>query len=879
MLLSTGTRLGPYEIVGSLGAGGMGEVYRARDTRLDRTIAVKVIHASTASDPQFRDRFEREARAASALSHPNILSVFDVGREGGTDYLVTELVDGVTLRVRLEAGPLQPREIVHLGAQLADGLAAAHAAGLVHRDLKPENVMVTRDGRVKILDFGLARPLDDKVAGQHTQTAISQAGMVVGTIGYIAPEQVRGLAATAQSDLFALGVVLYEMATGHRVFARPTAVETLNAILNEDPPPLPDNLPAGLQQIIGHCLEKEPERRFHTAADVAFALRSFATTTTTPLSVVAAPPRRRILAYVVAGLGAAALLSAAGFVVAWSRVPPRLDAATLGLLPLAVESVAEKNGAISPDGHSVAYIRAVTAAASELVVKGETAAAPVALGRADGYLPFWSRDGQRIYFLQGVGLRSIATVGGEVRQDLPETSGADVAPDGETFAVLKLADPKLEQTPTRLFVGPLDRLQPYQPTFEIPVRCYPNVVRFSPDGSKLLLWLTCGANGLVILPAPNAQGQGGPPRRVFQGQVDPLAAGADWLSDSRHVVFTTRGSLWLGDTENGTLTRLTHGTTPALFPDVGRDDAVVFTEDVEDYDIMALPIAGGAPQPLVNSSRYDGSATFAARGPTLAYVVNRGEGDEVWTRSGDAASARRVLARRDFPEPAPEGVRGLTLSADGQWLSFLAYTSRPTFAAGIWVAPASGGTPRPITPKSAFPIRGSWSPDGRSLAIEVGESRPDQLWIYGVGDSKARRLPLPRGIEVRQTEWSPTAEWIAGISIGDRDATVLIHPKDGTVRTLPSLESPALTWSRDGKTIYGVAGAGDRSELRALDVASGTVRTLASYPTRLRLEDNIGGSLRMTLAPDGQSLVTTLLSDRSNVWMLKGLQPPRKTWW
>ena len=199
--LLPGTRLGPYEIATPLGAGGMGEVYRARDTRLDRAVAVKVLPAETASDPQFRDRFEREARAASGLNHPNILSVFDVGREGSSDYLITELVDGVTRRDRIGSEALSAREVIRIGAQIADGLAAAHAAALVHRDLKPENVMVTRDGRVKILDFGLAKPMEQTLASQNTRTAISEAGILVGTVGYISPEQIRGLPATPLSDL------------------------------------------------------------------------------------------------------------------------------------------------------------------------------------------------------------------------------------------------------------------------------------------------------------------------------------------------------------------------------------------------------------------------------------------------------------------------------------------------------------------------------------------------------------------------------------------------------------------------------------------------------------------------------------------------------
>ena len=225
MTVPAGTRYGVYEIVAPLGAGGMGEVYKARDPRLDRLVALKTLPREFANDATARERFEREAWTASALNHPNILSVFDVGRDAGTEYLVTELVEGTTLRERLAAAPLPPREVVHLGAQVADGLAAAHGAGLIHRDLKPENVMVTRDGRVKILDFGLAKPLHDSQPGQETRTGISHAGLLVGTVGYIAPEQVRGEPGDTRSDLFALGVVLYEMTSGRRAFDRPTTVE------------------------------------------------------------------------------------------------------------------------------------------------------------------------------------------------------------------------------------------------------------------------------------------------------------------------------------------------------------------------------------------------------------------------------------------------------------------------------------------------------------------------------------------------------------------------------------------------------------------------------------------------------------------------------
>ena len=290
MTVPAGTRFGVYEIVAPLGAGGMGEVYKARDPRLDRLVALKTLPREFANDATARERFEREAWTASALDHPNILSVFDVGRDAGTDYLVTELVEGTTLRERLAAAPLPPREVVHLGAQVADGLAAAHGAGLIHRDLKPENVMVTRDGRVKVLDFGLAKPLHDSQLGQETRTGISHAGLLVGTVGYIAPEQVRGEPGDTRSDLFALGVVLYEMTSGRRAFDRPTTVEVLNAVLKEDAAELGAHTPEGLRQIIGHCLEKDPARRFQSAADVAFALRALAGGSTASGLPVQHPP-------------------------------------------------------------------------------------------------------------------------------------------------------------------------------------------------------------------------------------------------------------------------------------------------------------------------------------------------------------------------------------------------------------------------------------------------------------------------------------------------------------------------------------------------------------------------------------------------------------
>jgi serine/threonine-protein kinase len=281
MTLAAGTRLGPYEILSPLGAGGMGEVYRAKDSRLGREVAIKVLPASFSSDADRLRRFEQEARAVSALNHPNILTIHDVGQHDGAPYVVTELLDGETLRGRMAAGALSPRRALELALQVAHGLAAAHERGIVHRDLKPENVFVTRDGRVKILDFGLAKLTEPTGSGSQTNlptaAPATDPGVVLGTLGYMSPEQVRGKAADARSDIFAFGAILYEMLSGRRAFHGDTAADTMSAILTKDAPELSAtnrSVSPGLDRVVRHCLEKDPERRFHSAHDLAFDLEA-----------------------------------------------------------------------------------------------------------------------------------------------------------------------------------------------------------------------------------------------------------------------------------------------------------------------------------------------------------------------------------------------------------------------------------------------------------------------------------------------------------------------------------------------------------------------------------------------------------------------------
>ena len=274
--LTSGSRIGPYEIIAPLGAGGMGEVYRARDTRLRREVALKVLPADVAGDAARRARFEQEAHAAAALNHPNILGIHDIGTDGGVSYMATELVNGETLAAAIERGPVPVRAVLDIAAQIADGMASAHAAGIVHRDLKPANVMVAADGRVKILDFGLAKQTA-RPAVQGDETILvdqSEPGMIVGTVSYMSPEQARGKPADYRSDQFSFGLVLYEMATGRKAFARDESVQTMAAIIAEDPPPIEVKLPAPLRWVIDRCLAKDAASRYESSRDLARELRN-----------------------------------------------------------------------------------------------------------------------------------------------------------------------------------------------------------------------------------------------------------------------------------------------------------------------------------------------------------------------------------------------------------------------------------------------------------------------------------------------------------------------------------------------------------------------------------------------------------------------------
>ena len=435
MALERGARLGVYEIAEPIGAGGMGEVYRARDPRLGRDVAIKVLPVAFSADAGRLARFEHEARAAAALNHPNILSVYDIGRLDQSPYIVSELLEGETLRERIgvPADTLPVRKAVDYAIQLARGLAAAHDKGIVHRDLKPENVFITTDGRVKILDFGLAKLTEAEPAATADLATQSKTdpGVVLGTVGYMSPEQVRGASADHRSDIFAFGVVLYEMLCGRRAFRRDSSVETMTAILKEDPPDIAERgIPPGLTRLVDRCLEKAPAARFQSTHDLAFALEALSSQSGASESIhvkekaTFGRSNRERLAWALVAVLAVGLLAALAIgTLSYFRGGPVVQATRFFVTPPEGWALAQQTTqgsvaaagplAVSPDGRRVAFVARDQSGGTLIWVRSlDTLEARGLTGTEGGFSPFWSPDGRSLGFFAADKLKKIEVAGG-----------------------------------------------------------------------------------------------------------------------------------------------------------------------------------------------------------------------------------------------------------------------------------------------------------------------------------------------------------------------------------------------------------------------------------------------------------------------------------
>jgi len=741
MALTSGTKLGPYEIVAPLGAGGMGEVYRARDPRLGREVAIKVLPTSLCNDLDRLRRFEQEARAASALNHPNILAVYDLGIHDGAPYLVTELLDGTTLRDRVHSGALPPRKAVECAVQIAQGLAAAHDKGIVHRDLKPDNVFICRDGRAKILDFGLAK-LTVPEAGDATVTALglenqTSAGVVMGTAGYMSPEQVRGEKADARSDIFSFGAVLYETLSGQRAFEGPSPADRASAILKEDPPDLVAagrNIPVALDRIVRHCLEKNPEERFQSARDLAFHLGSTSSVSGPSGAVIAPLQEKRVARPLWSMLGwilAFLALAVAGGAL-WFRGRQQSNPKVVKFLRLTDYVGLEESPSFSPDGKAVAFVCDSTET-RQVWIRLLAGGPPLQITRGPGahLEPRWSQDSAAIIYFtpptegnaQGA-LWEVSALGGAPRQLVPSISGADVSHDGKRLTFFRLNGRQIELvvadrdgSNSRVVMQTVTSFSYRQP-------------RWSPDDASIAYlhsqenW----ADDIYLVPSA-----GGAPRRLTNEVT--LMSGLAWSPDGSHLIYSTaRGStllylptlhLWQISKSGGVAQQLTFGDAGDENPDVDRDGRIVLSRKHMQFDIWKFPVDGEAAENVrraVRITHQTGQVQTPAVDPTdheITYLSDSGGHGNLWVLPlGSGGDPRQITFETD-----PVLVMGVPIwSPDGNLITFAtARLSADVRGVGYQVVQPDGSGLHMLVPLGAC---ATWSGDGKWLYYS--ESSPIQ---------------------------------------------------------------------------------------------------------------------------------------------------------
>jgi Tol biopolymer transport system component len=899
MQLEIGTALGPYQIVAGLGSGGMGEVYRARDTRLGREVALKILRGSTLRDPDSRRRFAHEANAAGALNHPNIVAVFDVNLEGENPYIVTELVEGESLRKMLERGAVPVRKLIDIAVQVADGMAAAHAAAIVHRDLKPENILLTREGRAKIADFGLAKSLSslsktDSEVEESPTISMTALGVVVGTVAYMSPEQASGQRIDTRSDIFAFGLILYEMADGKQAFIRRSKVETLEAIINAEAPPLAVELPLPLKWCIERCLAKDPQDRYNSTLDLYHDLRSirehfaeasgFFTGPVPARRPQRAGPSRIAQAAVLAGV----LLAGAAASAVW-LAPKGPDLAAIRFRPLATGSELEDWPAWSPLGGVVAY-HAMVDGRNQIFTRSLQSPAPVQITHCAGNCerPVWSADGRQIYLRANDSLRStprtstgiwvVGTAGGDPKPVVPDVEAYALSPDGNTLAFIRRNS---DRTGISVWTSspPGENLKHYEPAPYEGVDTGTGLrLLFARDGHSILLWGRFFGRGSEFwqLPYPAESGKA---RRVLESLQDAFPVrGFDWLAGGHRLILAAslppavfRSHLYLADLDGGAVTPLAASIGSQAFPAVSPDGKqIAYTEEEYDTNIVEIPLDGSAMRNLVATGRLEHSAVWSPRGKEFAYVTDRSGVDEIWIRNVETGREQPVVTPRSFPRADNEFLTTPAYSPDGERLAFVRHNrSNPKNrdATEIWIVAATGGVPVPLADVKGAQWAPTWSPDGNWIAF-TSQGPPSGVMKARVGGNEPGEMLWTLDLSVLRCvpEWSPKGDWIA---VPSKDGTVLVSPDGKNNRVLRSHAFSAMTWSRDGTILYGLEEGGPQQRIIAVNVASGQEREAARVPPGVVLSAIWIPGAKMSLAPDGKSVTATTVHIGGDIWLME----------
>jgi Tol biopolymer transport system component/predicted Ser/Thr protein kinase len=790
MTLSAGSRLGPYEVLSPLGAGGMGEVYRAKDPRLGREVAIKVLPASFSKDPDRLRRFEHEARAAGVLNHPNITAVYDIGSVEGSPYVVSELLEGETLRSRLATGALSTRKALDYSIQIARGLAAAHEKGIVHRDLKPENLFVTKDGRVKILDFGLAK-LKQPETGEELKTDIptgtvgTEPGVVLGTMGYMSPEQVRGKPADYRSDIFAFGAILFEMLSGKRAFHGDTAADTMSAILTKEPPDLSTtnrDIHPGLDRIVRHCLEKNPEERFHSAHDLAFDLEALSGVSAAGAIAAAPAARKRLrllpvlvpLAFV---LGAVAALFAGRRL--WQREPPSFHQLTFRRGEIL-------SARFAPDGQTILYSAAWEGKPVEVFQNrrerpesrpfGLVGVDVLGISRSGEIAVSLDRHTSGPFMRSGMLAQMGVSGGGAPREILDDVQWADWGPDNQSLAIVREVQGKM-------------RLE-----FPIRNKLYESAgwishPRVSPKGD-LVAFIdhpAIGDDGGTVVTVDRA----GKTRTI--SEFFATNQGLAWSAVGDEVLFTAapfgfnRGVY--AATLSGRQRLLSRVTGNLTLQDVSHDGLLLLSHDVLRAGSLA-GVAGDAKERDLSWLDWSSTNDISSDGKTILMTESGeggGQGYSVYARNVDGSPAVRL----------GEG-NGQAFSPDGKWaLAVIRTASDPQLV----LLPVGAGEPRLLSKENVRVRAAAFLPDGERIVFGASEpGRGERIFVRSLAGGPIRPIS-PEGYRGLFDSVSKDGRLI--LARGPDGKTYLYPIGGGEPSAVPGLGplEVVTSWGDDGKLI------------------------------------------------------------------------------
>jgi serine/threonine protein kinase/dipeptidyl aminopeptidase/acylaminoacyl peptidase len=828
-VLAAGRCISNYRVISKLGVGGMGEVYLAEDTRLGRRVALKVLPRELAGNPARKARLIHEARAASSLNHPNIVTLFDIGSEGGIDFLVMEYVAGKPLAELIPRQGMPVNEALRCAIQIADALTSAHATGIVHRDLKPGNMMVAADGLVKVLDFGLAKFTGAPEA--ETQTRLTTEGALLGTVAYMSPEQAEGKLVDTRSDIFSFGALLYEMLTGRRPFERSSKLSTLTAILNEEPKPvreLTPRVPPELEQVIARCLRKDPARRFQHIDEVKVLLEDLRQ------DRGASPPKRAPRWRLWLGLSVAIAAVLALALVWWWREPPAVG--ELRAVPLTSYPGRQYAPSLSPDGNRVAFVwNGDKQDTFQIYVRQIGGGTPVRITNQPGR-PFslaWSPDDRDIAFLRPVegdrvAIMLVPPIGGPERKLAEISTYASCllswTPDGKWLAFAARNSPG---DPHGIWVISVETGE--QRRLTVP-RVAPGAFgdatpSFSPDGRTLAFGREEKSNvvHLYALSLSRDLRPEGEPRRLterFYGEW----AGIAWLPDGQEIVFgagtVEKDLLWrLAVSGRSDPLRLPYATEDALYPVIVRR-RLVYSWSREELNLWRLDTRTGQRTMLIGSggAREHDMPQYSPDGRRIAFRSDRSGSPEVWTCDADGSNCLQLTS---FGGPQLGTARW---SPDGQSIVF---DCRATGQPAVYLVAADGGTPRLLAEDAYVP---SWSRDGRWIYFASGRSGRLEVWKMPAGGGPAAQVTRNGGGAALESADGKLLYY--GKNPGFGADSLYRMPVEGgpEVEVVPRL----LTWSSFGVTAKGVYFMPDSRTIRFLDPGSGRVSTLATLEKNVR---------------------------------------------